>query len=500
MMNSPQAHLLRAVKALKRQMIVISPSFAILASKDDADGLNDDHTMVGQLCHQALFNCPAPCDACPAVEAQKTGQPAIRPDSDGSIGYEDHSCFYAYPIFKNGEAAGGKDDAAMDAIAVMNYDVPILKGLIDKLERSHAFLRNLIQSALDGVISADMTGKILMFNDVAAQITGYSAEEAMTQLHISRIYPEGIAREVMHKLRSDAYGGKGKLNSYQVDVVTKDGDRIPISLDAAIVYEKGEEVASIGIFHDLREKLQMKAELEKAQVQLLQAEKMSSLGKLAAGVAHQLNNPVGGIMLFASLLLEEYDLENGAREDIKRIQKDAERCRDTIKELLEFARQTDYFVRPHDINKIIRRTLFLLENQSLFQNIKIQDLLADNLPMIDVDAQQMNHLFMNIILNAAQAMHGKGRLILKSALVRDKDCVRIEIEDTGPGIPEAILPTIFDPFFTTKEQGEGTGLGLSIVYGIVNTHKGKIKAVNRPDQGTAFIIELPLHLSKREGE
>jgi PAS domain S-box-containing protein len=498
-LKPPQAHLLRAIKALERQMIVISPSFQILATKDDADGMNEAHTLVGQLCHQALFDRPAPCHGCPAVEAYKTARSAMRPDSDGPMEKEDDFCFSAYPIFKDGEAAGGDDEGVIDAIAVMSYDALILEKLVAKLERSHAFLRNLIQSALDGIISADMTGKILMFNDMAAQITGHSAKEALTQLHISQIYPERVAREVMRKLRSDDYGGKGKLKAYQVDVVTKHGDRIPISLDAAIVYEKGKEVASIGIFHDLREKLQMKAELEKAQVQLLQAEKMSSLGKLAAGVAHQLNNPVGGIMLFAGLLLEEYDLEDGAKEDVTRILRDAERCRDTIKELLEFARQTDYFVRPHDINKIIRRTLFLLENQSLFQNIEIEDRLADDLPEIYVDAQQMNHLFMNIILNAAQAMQGQGRLVFTSAWDRDINCIRIEIEDTGPGIPDDVLPMIFDPFFTTKDEGEGTGLGLSIVYGIVNTHKGLIKAVNGPDHGTTFIIELPLG-QKKEGE
>ncbi|MEJ2157124.1 MAG: ATP-binding protein [Desulfobacteraceae bacterium] len=491
-MHPPQEHLLCAIKALKRQMIVISPSFVILATKDDADGLKDDRTKDGQLCHQALFNRPAPCDACPAKVVRKTGQPALIPDSEGLKEYSADACFYAYPIPYNGETPSGADDAAIGAIAVMGCDVVILKGLDDKLERSHAFLRNLIQSALDGVISADRTGKIIMFNDAAAQITGFSTKEAMAQLHISQLYPEGVAYDVMGRLRSDKYGGKGKLKSFHVDVVTRRGDLIPISLDAAIVYEKGREVASIGIFHDLREELRMKAELEKAQVQLLQAEKMSSLGKLAAGVAHQLNNPIGGITLFASLLLEEYDMEDGAKEDIRRILKEAERCRDTVKELLEFARQTDYFVRPHDINKIIRRTLFLLENQPLFHNIETRDRLADDLPLIYVDAQQMNHLFMNIILNAAQAMQGKGQLFLTSAWVREDDCIRIEIEDTGPGIPDTILPMIFDPFFTTKEEGEGTGLGLSIVYGIVNTHKGNVKAVNRAGQGTAFIIELPL--------
>ena len=499
-MNPPQTYLLRAIKALQRQMIVISPSFTILASKDDADGLNDNQSMVGQLCHQTLFDRPIPCEACPAVEARHAGRPTMRPDSDSLIDYEDEICFYAYPIFKKGGEVGDDSDEQIEAIAVMSYDVPILKGLTGKLERSHAFLRNLIQSALDGVISADMTGKVLMFNDVASQITGYSAEEAMAQINITHIYPDGVAYDLMKKMRSDEYGGKGKLKAYQVDVVTKNGDLIPISLDAAIVYEKGIEVASIGIFHDLREKLEMKAELEKAQVQLLQAEKMSALGKLAAGVAHQLNNPIGGITLFASLLLEEYDLEEGAKADISRILKDAERCRDTVKELLEFARQTNHSVRPHDTNKIIRRTLFLLENQSLFQNIEIRDLLADDLPLISVDVQQMNHLFMNIILNAAQAMQGKGELIVKSAVVQEDECIRIEIEDTGPGIPDDILPTIFDPFFTTKEEGEGTGLGLSIVYGIINTHKGRIKAVNRPDKGTVFIIDLPLNTPDKEGE
>lgn len=497
MSNTPQEYLLRAVKALRRQMVVITPSYIILASKDDANGPSQK-TMVGQLCHQSLYHRPSPCDACPVTEVLKTGRAAVRSDSNGLMKDEIDSCFYAYPIFENDADDDGDGGHGIEAIVAMSYDVTILKGLVDKLERSHAFLQNLIQSALDGVISADMTGKVLMFNDVAAQITGYSAQEALSQLNITVIYPEGVAQEVMRKLRSDNYGGKGKLRSYQVDVVTKQGELIPISLDAAIVYEKGREVASIGIFHDLREELRMKSELEKAQVQLLQAEKMSSLGELAAGVAHQLNNPLSGITLFARLLLEEYDLEEGAREDISRIVKDAERCRDTVKELLEFARQTNYFVRPHDINKIIRRTMFLLENQSLFQNIETLDQLADDLPLIAVDAQQMNHLFLNIILNAAQAMQGKGQLVLESALVQDSRCVRIEISDTGPGIPEDILPTIFDPFFTTKEEGEGTGLGLSIAYGIINTHKGRIKAVNRPDHGTTFIIELPL--SDSDGE
>jgi signal transduction histidine kinase len=235
----------------------------------------------------------------------------------------------------------------------------------------------------------------------------------------------------------------------------------------------------------------MQKELEKTQIQLLQAEKMASLGKLAAGVAHQINNPLGGITLFARLILEEHDLPEGVQNDIQRILKDAERCRDTVKELLEFARQTRYEMRPTDINRAINRTLFLLENQTLFQNISLQRELAADIPPVRGDIQQLGHLFMNIILNAAQAMEGKGTLTIRSKSSDDGRRAIIEIADTGPGIPPEILPHIFEPFFTTKEEGQGTGIGLSLVYSIVENHRGAIRACNNRPAGTCFVIELP---------
>jgi len=277
-----------------------------------------------------------------------------------------------------------------------------------------------------------------------------------------------------------------------VDLRSKDGERVPVSLNAAIVYDGDREAATIGFFHDLRETLRMKEALEKTQIQLLQSEKMASLGKLAAGVAHQLNNPLGGITLFTKLVLEEYELEEGARKDLHRILKDAERCRDTVKELLEFARQTRQEMRPRNINQAISRTLFLLENQAIFQNIEIQKELTPSLPLVPADIQQLNHMFMNIILNAVEAMEGKGKLTLKTCLSSKKNHVTIEISDTGPGIPDGILQQIFEPFFTTKEAGKGTGLGLSLVYGIVENHGGSITARSKPNEGATFIIELPL--------
>ncbi len=366
------------------------------------------------------------------------------------------------------------------------------------LQSSNALLRNLILSAVDGVIAADKKGRILIFNDMAAELFGYSVAEAMESLDIRDIYPDQKELEVMKALRSDDYGGRGKLHSYEVEVINKNGEHIPIDLNASIVYEGDREVATIGFFRDQRGINRMKEELEKTQLQLLQSEKMASLGKLAAGVAHQLNNPLSGITLFTKLVMEEYTLEEGARKDLTRVMEDAERCRDTVKELLEFARQTKHIRRPHDINRAISRTLFLLENQTLFQNIDIEKHLDPNLPPVTSDIQQLNHMFMNIILNAAQAMEGRGDLIIKTTSLPEKEQVRIEISDTGPGIPDEILPQIFDPFFTTKQEGEGTGLGLSLVYGIVQNQGGEIKVQSTLGEGATFIIDLPI-MPKEDG-
>lgn len=396
-----------------------------------------------------------------------------------------------------GENRFGYEDTKYTMVIIDSQDAS-LESLEERLRRSNNFLKNLLHSSVDGVIAADKKGKILIFNDAASEISGYSEEEALSSLNIRDVYPDDGAYKIMEKLRNDQYGGPGKLKSYQIEVLHKDGTLIPISLNAAIIYEGEKETATMGFFHDLREALRMKKELEKTQVQLLQSEKMASLGKLAAGVAHQLNNPLGGITLFARLMMEEYDLEEGARKDLNRILKDAERCRDTVKELLEFARQTRHEMRPLDINRALVRTLFLLENQTLFQNITVIRELSSDIPTVRGDTQQVNHMFMNIILNAAQAMGGRGTLTVATRLSEDGNNVAIEISDTGPGIPEEILPHIFEPFFTTKEEGEGTGIGLSLVYGIVESHEGKIHAANSTPCGTRFIIELPISTAENE--
>jgi PAS domain S-box-containing protein len=462
--------------------MVISPEYRVLAARGNLSATPDPE-IVGRLCHEVFFNRADPCADCAVKTVYETRRPAWSHHNDEVSGAEKVSCLYAYPLFSGQQ---------IEAVATMDLDLPPRTRVEEQLQRSNALLRNLITSAVDAVIAADKKGKVIIFNDAAAEIFGYSVAEALEHLDVRTIYPDGREREVMRQLRSDANGGRGKLRSYQVEVLHRDGSRIPINLNAAIVYEGEQEVATIGFFHDMRETLRMKKELEKTQLQLLQSEKMASLGKLAAGVAHQLNNPLGGIILFTKLVLEEYELPAPAREDLGRVLGDAERCRETVKELLEFTRQTRHLMRPHDVNQAVSRTLFLLKNQALFQNVTIETRLDPALPAVTSDIQQLNHMFMNIILNAVQAMAGTGRLTVQTTSVPETDRVRIDITDTGPGIPPDVLPHIFEPFFTTKEEGQGTGLGLSLVYGIVENHGGQIKAFSEVGQGTRFVIELPI--------
>jgi PAS domain S-box-containing protein len=325
-------------------------------------------------------------------------------------------------------------------------------------------------------------------------LTGYTQEEVIGKLHITKIYPEGVAKEIMGKLRSPEYGGIGKFIPTQLNVLNKFGEEIHVQLSAALIYDgKGKEIASVGIFTDLRSRLMMEKKLQDTHLQLVSSEKMASLGKLAAGIAHEINNPLGGILIYSSLMLEDLPEEDQRRGDLARIVQEAGRCKEIVKSLLEFARQTEPKMEPTDINRAINDGLFFLVNQALFHNIQIIKKFDPFLPFVKGNASQLKQVFMNIIVNAAEAMHGNGTLTITTSPAPNQETVFVEFTDTGEGIPEENFTRIFDPFFTTKEVGKGTGLGLATSYGIVEDHGGKIGVRSKVGEGTTFTIELPVH-------
>lgn len=233
-------------------------------------------------------------------------------------------------------------------------------------------------------------------------------------------------------------------------------------------------------------------ELTEMQAHLIQSEKLASLGKLAAGIAHEINNPLGGVLIYSHLLLEDTDKNSPHYENLKKIVKETSRCKDIVKGLLEFARPKEPEMSLVNINEIVERSLSIMERQALFQNIKIKKSYASNLPRIVVDSAQLQQVFVNIIINAAEAMNGNGILTLSTSLNGDGTFIEIKFSDTGHGIEEEDQKRLFEPFFTTKEVGKGTGLGLAISYSIIQKHQGTIDVKSEVGKGSTFNVRLPV--------
>jgi two-component system NtrC family sensor kinase len=215
-------------------------------------------------------------------------------------------------------------------------------------------------------------------------------------------------------------------------------------------------------------------------------------------VAHEINNPLTGIVTYSHLLLERSVVGNGTRESLEKIVKQANRCRDIIRGLLDFARQRKPEKRLSNVNRVLEECVSLVDNQALFHNIRIVQHLAQDLPKVLMDPSQIQQVFMNMIINAAEAMHGNGQLTITTRHVLADSAVEVEFTDSGHGIKEEDLDRIFNPFFTTKEVGHGTGLGLAISYGIVQEHKGTITVESQEGQGATFTIRLPVTSVEQE--
>lgn len=236
-------------------------------------------------------------------------------------------------------------------------------------------------------------------------------------------------------------------------------------------------------------------QLRKMNEKLIKTEKITALGEMASGVAHEINNPLGGILLYSSIILEDMPENSPMRDNVQKIIYQTNRCKNIVQSLLDFARTPTGEMVPLSVNQVIDTSLSLVKDQSIFHGIEIELHLADDLPDILGDRSRLEEVFLNLFINAADAMAGSGKLTIVTKF-ETKKTVRISISDTGKGIDEEHLPHIFEPFYTTKERGHGTGLGLSIAYGIVRKHNGSIDAESKSGEGTTFIITLPVYLAE----
>ena len=222
----------------------------------------------------------------------------------------------------------------------------------------------------------------------------------------------------------------------------------------------------------------------------LQTEKLSALGRMAAGIAHEINNPLGGILLYSTNLFKKVPKEGPLKEGLEIIINETMRCKTIIKDLLEFSREKEPEKTSANISHIIEKTLSMLENEFRLRHIRVETNLSGKTPDVLVDANQMHQVFINLLLNAAEATQDNGVINVRSQIEPANRRIRIEIADNGCGIPPEHISKVFEPFFTTKAKG--TGLGLAVTYRIVRNHQGEIQVSSQPGKGTLFTIEIPL--------
>ncbi len=264
--------------------------------------------------------------------------------------------------------------------------------------------------------------------------------------------------------------------------------------DIHIEAPSGDEIGELAhsFNHMASELKHRETALQDAHTQLIQSEKMAAFGQLGAGIAHEVKNPLAGILGYAQLSLRKVEEGNQLHTNLKVIEKETKRCKNIIDNLLKFARQEKVSYMPTDVNSIVEDAAAIVDHQLGIHKIKLEKRLAQGLPRILGNGNQIQQVLMNLMINAQQAMEGRPGVITLETVLADAGHVEIRIADDGPGIPEEIRAKIFEPFFTTKVAGKGTGLGLSVSYGIIRDHGGVISVESQLGKGTLFIISLPL--------
>ena len=366
-------------------------------------------------------------------------------------------------------------------------DITDPKRAQDTLARSEARYRHLVESASDAIVTLDANGRFTTVNHAAENISGYKREELVGQWFAPMLPDDDLPKALAHFQQALA----GETGLFESQFYRKDGEVRTISITYSTP-QKDEEV--LALIRDVTDQKML-------QEQLIQSEKMSAIGQLVSGVAHELNNPLAGISAFAQLLLAEKRFPPDQRTAAETIYSEARRASRIVQNLLTFARQHKAEKVPTAINQVLDDTLELRGYELRVRGIDVRREYEETLDDTMADAHQLQQVFLNLITNAEQAMEQRDghhhRLTVRTR--RNGEALRIEIEDTGGGIPPNLIERVFNPFFTTKPTGSGTGLGLSISLGIVREHEGRIWAEN-VSTGARFIVELPVIRPRTSGE
>ncbi len=447
---------------------------------------------IGKPCREVIEMHPELCrENCPhpeTIEESKSHSNEVQ-FTDPKTGEERYFIITASPIFdENGEVM---------AVVETLKDITERKMLEQQLEKyskglereaeerakelatSEEKYRTLIETMNEGVAVVDVEGTLVFVNEKFEEILEYDRGE-MIDKSIFSLFDE----ENREKLRGELEKrSKGESSVYEVNAITKIGKLRTLMISGTPLFDdEGDFKGSFGVITDITEK-------KRLEQQILQAEKLASVGELAAGVAHEINNPLANISVYANLIKDEIKSGNAPDlEDVEVIVEQVQKGSNIVRDLLDFSRQYEPHVSPIDVNEIIEDALKLLERRLALGNIKVTKKMDPKVSRTRGDANKLQQVFFNLIRNAQEAMPKGGEVSITTS--KEDNMIEAVISDTGVGIPGEHLTKIFDPFFTTKKIGEGTGLGLSISHGIIREHGGTIE-VSSVGTGSTFIVRLP---------
>ena len=360
-----------------------------------------------------------------------------------------------------------------------------------RVTEKESYISSLLQNSVDAIVFIDNDNKVQVWNKGAESIFGYTTEEMLGQTFHRLIPSEKDAEKELNKIMEKVLQ-KGFIKNYSAKRITKDGQRITVDISRTLIRSNdGEIIGSTAIIKDITEKMEL-------EQRIYNTEKLASIGTLAAGVAHEINNPLAVILGFTDLLLEKYEPGSPEYEDLKIIEINANNAKKIVENLLGFARITEGMEDIVDVNASLQTVLTIMKNTLMTKKIEWELEVPDALPKVKGDTREFQQVIFNLFNNAVAALGDKGGILKLSAWAEDS-WVHVSVEDNGVGIPHRIKSHIFDPFFTTKKVGEGTGLGLSLCYGILNKYGGKISfksssLEDHPDRpsGTIFIVTMPV--------
>jgi two-component system, NtrC family, sensor kinase len=397
----------------------------------------------------------------------------------------DKSVFSAYV-----SASPIKDKSGeLEHVLVIAHDISERKRLEEEIRKRAELATSVIRSAPVGIFTIDSQRMIRAVNRAFARMMGASSQRAYLD-HPFATISKDLNPDLIRAVENGLLGIETSIHNR---LLTKEGlDDLTVSLIAVPLKDPRGNVESVLVLVENR------TELVRVEEQLLQADKLASTGFLAAGIAHEINNPLTGIYTIIDMLAKRVHRDGGNEEPYSRVLANIDRIKDIIRRLLEYANPARIMAQKADLNALIMQVLDFFKFHPVYRQVTVVWDLDKDLPEIVVDPKQIQQIFHNLAMNAAQAMKEKGgRLEISSRVIPPSEkaksgWVEVRFRDTGPGIPEANMRRIFDPFFTTKPPGEGTGLGLSVSYSIAKNHLGELTARNHPDGGAEFILRLPL--------